>query len=60
MFKAILPRKLVCPGPRERRQMLLLALASIYDGLVTILSLGFYTTDIRAWLLFEVFENDVD
>jgi hypothetical protein len=37
--------------------MFVLGLASIYDGLVTVLSLGFYTTDVRAWLLFEYFDE---
>jgi hypothetical protein len=42
---------------RERGQLLLLGLASIYEGLVAVLSLGFYTTDIRSYLLFDYFED---
>ena len=58
MRKDYLPRMERCHGWRDRCQLIVLALASIYDGLVTVVSLGHLTTDVRAWLLFDVFEGD--
>ena len=42
----------------ERRDMFLLGLAGLYDSLVMIFTLGLYTTQARAWLLFDVFTQD--
>ena len=56
-FAYILPRRARCDDWCERGQLIALALASIYDGLVTVVSLGYLTTDIRQWLLFTVFEG---
>jgi hypothetical protein len=58
MTNNYLPRKARCRDWRERGQLIVLGAASIYDGLITVVSLGYLTTDIRAWLLFDVFEED--
>jgi len=42
----------------DQRRVFLLGLATIYDGLVMTLTLGHCITNIRAWLLFEVWGDD--
>jgi hypothetical protein len=32
-----------------------IGLAAIYEGLVSVLSLGYLNTDIRGWVLFDLF-----
>lgn len=58
---ALTPRKCRFGGRdtarRERGKLLLLGIASLYEGLVAVLSLGLYTTDIRSYLLFDYFED---
>ncbi len=61
MWRNILPQKSkysLYKSRKERLQMLVLGLASIYEGLVVLLSAGYLTTDIRAYLLFDVFVDD--
>ena len=36
----------------------MLGAATIYEGLVSVLSLGFCVVETRAWLLFDVFDRD--
>jgi hypothetical protein len=43
---------------RERWRFFLLGLGTIYEGLVMTLSLGYLTVDTRAWLLFDVFDDE--
>jgi len=40
---------------KEQAQFVVLGLASIYEGLVFVLSLGFLSVDIRSWLLIRSF-----
>lgn len=42
---------------RERVQLFVLGVATIYEGLVGVLSLGYCVVDTRAWLLFDVFDR---
>jgi hypothetical protein len=54
---ALAPRKTRTTTRRQRGQMILLGLASIYEGLLEVCSLGYLTTDLGSWLLFEYFEE---
>ena len=42
--------------PQERRQLAVLGLLAIYEGLVAVLSLGYLSVDCRSWYLFDVLE----
>lgn len=42
----------------EHCQMFVVGMAEIVQGLVTVLSLGFWRIELTAWLLFYVFEDD--
>ncbi len=56
--RRILPYKAYHRSRRERSQFVLLGLATIWEGLVITLSLGFLTVSTRAWILFEVMDQD--
>jgi hypothetical protein len=38
---------------REQAELVLLAIAGIVDGVVALVSLGYLTSDLRPWLLFD-------
>ena len=46
------------PRKHERLEFFLLGLGTLWEGLVITFSLGYLTVDTRAWLLFDVFEDD--
>ncbi len=55
----LIPYRAIHFSKRDRRSFFVLGLATIYEGLVITLSLGFLTVDTRlAWLLHE--HNDED
>jgi hypothetical protein len=59
MENGILPKKAKHYGnTKEQLQFWLLGLGTIYEGLIMVLSLGFLTVNTRAWMLFELFEED--
>lgn len=39
-------------------QLVAVGLAALYEGLVTVLSLGYLTTDVRGWVLFEWLDDE--
>jgi hypothetical protein len=43
---------------RERRQLAILGLLTIYEGAISALSLGYFSVDCRAWYLFDVMVED--
>ena len=61
MFKKLIPH--LMPkiarhyGWRFHVQFFMLGLATIWEGLIIVLSLGFLNCDIRAHLIFEIFED---
>lgn len=46
-------RKSRIKQPSERITLLMLAGLSLIDSIITILTIGQYTTDLRPWFLFE-------
>jgi hypothetical protein len=52
-----MPRKARCHTRRERLHLWMIGLASIYEGLVLVLSLGWLSVDTRAWVVFQDWEN---
>lgn len=58
MRNRLLPKKAWHRDPRERCLFVLLGLATIYEGLVITLSLGFLTVETRAWIMFDVWDDD--
>jgi hypothetical protein len=56
-MKNFIPRRAKCASNREYRQLFILGLLTIYEGLVATLSLGFFSVDCRAWYLFDVMED---
>lgn len=62
MKNRFVPKLVNAATRRERIQLFVLAMATVYEGLVGVLSLGFCTVETRAWLLFEVFDvfDDAD
>lgn len=62
MKNRFVPKLVNASTHRERIQLFVLGVATVYEGLVGVLSLGFCTVETRAWLLFEVFDvfDDVD
>jgi hypothetical protein len=53
--KQILPHVARYDSTKERWQLVVIGLAAIYEGLVSVLSLGYLNTDIRGWVLFDLF-----
>jgi len=41
---------------RDQRQLFILGLITIYEGLVSAISLGYLSVDTRAWYLFDVMD----
>jgi len=58
MSNRFIPRRARCSTRRERCQLFVLGIATIYEGLVAALSLGFWSVETRSWLLFDVFDDD--
>lgn len=52
------PRRALHLSARDRWQFFALGIATIFEGLVMTLSLGYLTVDTRVWLMFEVFDDD--
>lgn len=57
-MNVILPHVARNGSAKERWRLFVVGLASIYEGLVIALSLGYFTVDTRAWVLFDLFEDD--
>lgn len=51
------PKRARHDNARDRWVFCLIGLASVYEGLVMALSLGYLNVDTRAWLLFDVFDD---
>ncbi len=58
MNNRFVPRRTNATTRREQVQLFVLGVATVYEGLVAVLSLGFCMVETRAWLLFEVFDQD--
>jgi hypothetical protein len=43
---------------RDQWRFFLIGLGTVYEGLVIALSLGWLTINTRAWLLFDLFDDD--
>jgi hypothetical protein len=57
-MKPFMPRRAKYWGRKDHLQLFLLGLGAVYEGLVVVLSLGYLTVDTRAWMLFDLFEDD--
>lgn len=53
-----MPRRARIYQRRERWQLFVIGLASLYEGVVAVLSLGYLTVDTRSWVLFSIFGDD--
>lgn len=56
--KDILPHVARHASSKERWRFVVLGVATIWEGLVMVLSLGYLNVNTRAWLLFDFFEDD--
>lgn len=57
MQHRFIPKKARNRTSRERWQLALIGLASIYEGIVLTFSLGYLSVDTRAWVLFDVIDD---
>ena len=57
-WSEIRPRAARCDNARERWTLVVIGLASIYEGLVEVLSLGYLTTHVRGWVLFDFLDRE--
>lgn len=57
-MKHFIPHAVRCGGFRERMLFLTISLCGLYDELVTLLSFGLFTTNLRAAAVFEWFDYD--
>lgn len=55
---AFRPRIAKHASRRDRWMLFVLGLASIFEGMVLVLSLGYLTVETRCWVLFELFEDE--
>lgn len=40
----------------ERKQLFILGLLTVYEGLVAVLSLGYLSVEVRSWYLFDIMD----
>lgn len=57
-MKEFIPKSVDLDTWHDRFIFMLIALCGLYDDLITILSLGLFTTNVRATALFDWFDYD--
>ncbi len=56
-MKHFIPKRARHGAKPDQWRFWLLGLGTVYEGLVMVLSLGYYSVDTRAWLLFDLWED---